>query len=436
MPAVLPVFLPVVADRRNFPRRTHRALSWMFWAILAAGAAALSAGAFWFLHPSPADLIAADWVVPAPRGDWMIVSGPARGRGDYRPIFAENLRTGAFVRLRGLRRFASTPVFSPDGLAVAWAAESALSAEAAFLPRTLSLEPRRSETVWETRDLHERPTLVFSNDASRFAVVAADRVWIYDFRSGRMICAARLAAATSSVQQPSMLASFAGPNALRIYSVRQAGPSRERAIEIRELDIPARRLVSSGSAGPFAHAFPVSIDVRREKLLVRNGPASVAVLDARTGVAIAEFSGGGTLHRAADFLADGRIALFESVSGAGAIAVMSRDGRREKEIPLGPAERAYLLGERRPGVLCVVAGSGAELVHRRGHVLLVDIGRGSVESWGNGLSPVSPYARFLSGDPGEAPAVGGLATRLFFTADGRLVELAGPGRVRRLLPMR
>jgi hypothetical protein len=305
-------------------------------------------------------------------------------------------------------------------------------------PRTIRLDPRRPRRVtWEIKDLREDPLLVLSADASRFAIIASDRITVWDAERGGMLVAARPPRPLWENARGFTAATFAGNDTLRLYSVRTAaGSPKESAIDILELDVARRRLAATGTAGPFARTFPILTDSSRERLLVRDGPASLALLDARTGNLIRRIAGANARSRSADFLADGRIALFESVGGAGTLALLSRDGERQKEFPIGPAERAYVLGERRPGAVEIVAGSKAEIGERIGTVLVIDLETGNVERWADHLLPAAPYPRLFSGDPGNAPAPGSLAMRLFFTPDGALVELEAPGRLRRVLPRR
>jgi len=232
-------------------------------------------------------------------------------------------------------------------------------------------------------------------------------------------------------------ATFAGPGVLRVYAVHPSpGSPGKSVIDIEELDVARRRLQQTGRAGPFARTFPILTDAARERLLVRDGPESIVLLDARTGALIRKLSGEPAISRSADFLSDGRIALFESPGGQGRIVVLSRDGERQKEIPIGPAQRAYILGERPAGSLAIVAGSRDELIQYAGRVLVIDLARGAVAAWGDHLSPAAPYARFVGGDPGDLPAPDSLSTRLFFTRERTLVELMAPFRIRRVLPVR
>ena len=421
-------------------RLAARAQSIAFWS-LAAGLIALSAlGAAWVVGATPLDIRRIDWAGPAARGDWMTIAGPAKWRGGYEPVFFENVRTGEFIRVRPFfqSRF---PVISADGRRAAWTSSVPGLGEPTLTPRTTMLDPRHPGRVaWETKDLREDPLLVFSPDSGRLAVIVSDRITVWDTARGTMLAAARPPFPLWEHARGFTFATFAGDDALRVYSIRlspdPSGGRNRSTLDILELEIAARRLRQTGRAGPFVSTFPILTDAGRERLLLRDGPASIVLLDARTGATLRTLAGETAISRSADFLSDGRIVLFESPAGEGRVVVLSRDGEREKEIPVGPAERAYILGERPAGALVIVAGSRADLNTYNGRVLVVDLSRGVVVPWADHLSPAAPYARFIAGDPGDVPEPGSLVTRLFFTRERALVELESPGKLRRLFPMR
>ena len=421
-------------------RLAARAQSIAFWS-LAAGLIAVSAvGAAWVVGATPSDIRRVDWATPAARGDWMTVTGPAKWRGGYRPVFFENARTGEFIRVRPFFR-SRLPVISSDGRRAAWTSAVPGLGEPTLTPRTVTLDPKHPDRVaWETKDLHEDPLLVFSSDSSRLAVISAERITVWDAVRGRMLAAARPPFPLWEHARGFTFATFAGNDTLRVYSIRlspdPSGGRNRSVLDILELDVAARRLRRTGGAGPFVSTFPILTDTARRRLLLRDGPSSIVLLDARTGATLRTFAGGAAVSRSADFLSDGRIALFESPGGAGRVVVLSPEGEREREISVGAAERAYILGERPAGALLIVAGSRAELNASDGRVLVVDLSRNSVRPWAEHLSPVAPYARFMAGDPGAIPEPGSLATRLFFTRERALVELEAPGRIRQLFPAR
>jgi hypothetical protein len=416
-------------------RRAARAQSIAFWSVTAALLALSALGAAWVLGATPADIRTVFWIIPAARGDWITVTGSTRWRGGYKPTFFENVQTGDFLRVRPFFDSRS-PIIAGDGRRAAWTSAVPGLGEPTLTPHTAALDARHPDRVaWETKDLHTDPLLIFSRDSTRLAVIVADRITVWDTSAGAMLVSARSSSPLWEQARGFTCATFAGPEVLRVYSVRLAPDSpRKSIIDIQELDVARRRLLRTGTAGPFARTFPILTDAARERLLVRDGPERVTLLDARTGAIIRTISGAAAISRSADFLSDGRIALFESPGGQGRVVVLSRNGDRQKEIPIGPAERAYILGERPAGFLMIVAGSRDDLIQYAGRVLVVDLARGTVVPWGDHLSPAAPYARFMVGDPGDIPAPDSLATRLFFTRERALVQLVAPFRLRRVLP--
>ena len=418
-----------VSEGGSDARRADRAQSRIFWSIGGGAVVLLALAAAWVLSARPRDLRAVSWVVPAARGEWIAIGGHARA---HEAVFLENLETGDFVRGSQGRR---VPVIAADGSRAAWGTSEAGLPEPSVAPRTVSLADSAHPTVsWGIKDLHEDPLLVFSADGRRLAVIAADRIVVSDAANGRTIAAARPEHPFWKDSRGFTCATFAGDDLLRVYAVRAAGPPPGQEIGIFAFDLRTRSLRRTGTAGPFSGVFPILASAARDRLLVRERPATVHLLDAATGATLRTIAGGGASARAAVFLSDGGIALFESENEEGRIVVLAPDGEERRRIPIGPAHRAYLLGESAAGALVIAAGSGEDFRERRGRVLSVDVAAGTTEMWAEGVLPASPYAATLSGDPGNGPAPGGLATRLFFTPAGELVELRGPHRLRRIHP--
>ena len=409
------------------PSRAERAQARIFAAAIAASVGGVLAFGVWVLRPSPGDLRTVDWVAPAPRGDWFGVLGHARG---HDPAFLVNARTGEFLRLAPAGQ--RPPVFSADGRAAAWSASMPGFPESTVIPRTVSLaDPRHPRVAWETKNLHAEPLLVFSPSGRRFAVIEPGRIVVWNAAGGGLLSAATPPRALWEYARGATGATFAGEDRLRIFAVRPGGASTTD-LEILDFDLAAKRLTTTGRAGPFRGTFPILASPDRSRLLVREATAAVDLLDGETGRTLAKFGAADASFRSAAFLSDGTIALFESSRGAGRLCRLTPDGAVTSTLAVGPADRAWILGEPRAGdvMLAVSSGSGAA----RRHVIVVDRTTGRAESWGEDLLPASPFAATLSGDPGAAPAPGSLAARLFFTVDRTLVALDGPGRVRRLFP--
>lgn len=418
------------AEVRPADRRPFRALR----RVTGIGVAAAAAFSIWVMTPAPSSLHSVFWVAPAPSGDWMVVSGEAR----WHPVvFFENVRTGQWLRRPAAR--GPGPVVSEDGSAAAFVSSSFGLPDPPFTPRTLGLsDPRHREIAFESKDLHEFPLFVFSADAGRLAVISAARIEVWDRSSGRLLSAARPPSPLWENGRGFSCATFAGPDTLRVYAVRPSplGAPGRRTIEIVELEVPSRRIVTTGHAGPFERTFPILTDAPRRRLLVRDTPASVVLLDAHDGTVLRRFEGNGAVSRSAEFLSDGRLAIFEGDGAAARLRVISSEDGAEPSIPLGSGERALLLGEISPGHAILRVGSRKDPAGSPGRILVVDLAARTVDRWADRLSPAAPYAATLAGDPGTSPAPGSLGTHLFFDSDRRLVELTGPGRMRAILPAR
>ena len=407
--------------------------------ILAAGALLLS-GVFaaWFLRAGPSDLTAVEWVVPPAAGNWIAVGGRARFPGG-RPVFFVNPGTRAFLRA-GFRIAAgeNLPVLSADGKTAAWTTSRVtLRGETAYVARTMNLDPEHPvRTAWGETSLREAPLIVFSDDGSRIALLTADRIFLRDRRTGRLLLEAR-------PQRPLWLwgsrgfttATFVTSDLLRVYSVRPSGAdSGEGGLDILELDVERSRLALVGHAGPFERVFPILADSRRERLLLRDASNRVVLLDARNGRTIREFSGGAAASRVADFLSDGNLVLLESGRGQVRLSLLDPSGSPESVVPLGPGERAFFVGEPARGSIDVAVALAAGLRRRDARLLRVDAARGTVNPVADHVFPVTTYSRWTCGDPGRTFAPGSEATRLFYGRNGSLVELdAGTRRARTVL---
>jgi hypothetical protein len=420
-------------------RRAHAAQSITFWAFAGIALLGFDFGSRWVVSATPSGLTAIDWVVPAPKGHWIAVSGPARFRGDYRPIFFQNLATKDFFRSGSRNTIgASVPILSSDGKTAGWTTSRvSWNGELSFLPHTRTLDSGKSgETIWETASLGEAPLVVFSDDGSRMAMITADTISVSDLRSGRLVVAAH-------PRQPLWrwsgrgftAATFVTPDRLRVYRVCSSGPaSRGGDLDILELDAPGRRLFQVGHAGPFERVFPLLTDSRRERLLVRETARTILLLDARSGDTIRAFADGPVTYRSADFLSDGRIALLESERGHGRLRLLDAAGSLQQEVSLGPGERALFIGELRPGVLGIALGSGPAMLRRDARILRVEPRTGNVETIADHIFPITTYARWTGGDPGKLFAPGSEATRLFYGPNGSLIELdEGSSRTRTLI---
>ena len=382
----------------------------------------------------------AEWVIPSTSGDWIAAGAPAQFWRAGRRVFFMDPSTGKFFRGSRVSAGHGVPVLSPDGRTAAWTRSGfTLRGETESLAHILQFDSEgTARNEWDAAPLHEPPLIVFSDDGSRIALVTAERVSVRDLKSGRL-------AGEGRPRQPLWLwgsrgfttATFFSRGVLRIYCLRPSeSPPRETGLDILEFDVDRGRLSRIGRAAPLERVFPILADAARERLLVRGASAKLALLDARSGRPLREFAGGKATSRVADFLSDGRIALFESELGHVRLDLLDRTGSLERSIDLGAGERAFLAGEAAPGTLDVAVAFAANLRRRDARVLRVDLASGSSRPIADHVFPVATYARWTCGDPGRVFPPGAEATRLYYGSNGSLLELEGPNRLRAVLGTR
>ncbi|MGH9441478.1 MAG: hypothetical protein ACRD16_04335, partial [Thermoanaerobaculia bacterium] len=371
------------------------------------------------LREAPSSLRAVDWVVPAPSGDWIALGGPGRFRLARRRVSLLNLATGEFFRAGyQISPGEALPVLSPDGKTAAWSrSRPTLRGETVHAVITRALGPAGpGRTARDPAVLGEAPLILFSGDGRRLALLTAESLFLRDRQTGRLVLEAR-------PREPFWLwgsrgfttATFVSPDVLRVYRVRASEiSSRESVLDILELDAGTPRFSPVGRAGPFEGVFPILADSTRERLLVRETAKRILLLDGKNGKTIRDFSGGTAAARIADFLSDGRIALFETERAQVHLALLDRTGREETRIPLGPGERAFFVGEPAPGSIDVAVAFAAALSSHDARIVRVNTALGTAETIADHLFPVTTFCRWTCGDPGRSFAPGSRATRLFY----------------------
>lgn len=106
--------------------RGQRALALVLWGVLLPATAGFAGWSAWVRGAGPGDLLSAPTVMPAPAGDWLVVSGPARRRAGYRPAFLLRPGPAEAIRLPAGDPFLAAaigrplPGFSADGSTAYW----------------------------------------------------------------------------------------------------------------------------------------------------------------------------------------------------------------------------------------------------------------------------------------------------------------------------
>jgi hypothetical protein len=452
--AVIGAGFAALAGGRTDIQAAHRAFSRSFWPATLAAAALFAAYARWTVSIEPRDL-AGIQAVPAPRGDWMRVSGPARGRGDYEPLFLFQASTGRSFKLEAgvWKAGVWNPVaFSGDGRVAVWleGGYRVPVLSVIGLPELLPgrFEPLRfSRVALDEPSSRPRPTGILlssfprtwavSGDGNLVAIASAgggvrNLVSVHELSTGR------LRASVAMPAQIRLRIAFPAQGHLRLYAEEssEAGAANEvsRQIAVYDFDIVARKLTPVGRTETF-----------RGWLVLRRSPdgSRFLVIDTRgktitlhedpSGRRLAVLSSGETWSRNAIFLADGRIASTGGNATGTRVRVFSPDGEEQKAIPIsaGPGSRIILGGEVSPGKLVGVTRRERS-DWKDSEVLLVDTLTGQSRSVARGLLPVAGLP-WRAQDDESLPAAGSEATKLFYGDGESLVHFDAVTGERRVL---
>ncbi|MDP9194652.1 MAG: ABC transporter permease [Acidobacteriota bacterium] len=266
-----------LARGRIDPRRNHASFSTVLWSG-AAVVVLIAAGFAWWVISPPLAGIVPYTVEQSPSGRWIAISGDSPNRGSYVASFLVDSTSGHRERV-------ATPWgnsrISNDGRTMVWLESDELwprkgtmrvhtrALEAGSKPQATTLT---IGNPWESR---------LSDDGSRLAVIAGDKLEVYETGTGRLLGAAT--GATKGARWSKLF--FAGPNAVRIIQSYRAGTERYR---ILELDLTQRKLSTTAdwpsrlSRLPNSH-FSVNVTRDGSRIFIRE---EGAVHDARTGAVL------------------------------------------------------------------------------------------------------------------------------------------------------
>lgn len=457
--AVIGAGFAAVAAGRTDIRAAHRAFSRAFWPASLAAAALFAAYAGWTVSVEPRDLTGI-WALPAPRGDWMRISGWARGRGNYQPLFLLQASTGRSVKLKAgfWQAGAWIPLaFSNDGRVAVWL-------EGGYRVPLLSaiglpeLSPSRFQPLRFYRLALGEPvarpqptgillasfprTWAVSGDGSLLAIASADG-GVRSVVSVQEISTGRLLASVAIPPQIRLRIAFPAQGHLRLYAEEssEAGAPNEvsRQIAIYDFDIAARELTRVGRTETFRGWIVLRRSPDGSRFLVIDTRGKTVTLhEDPSGRRLAVLSSGETWNRNAAFLSDGRIASTEGNATGTRVHLFSSNGDEQRTIPIrsGPGWRTGIGGEVSAARLVVVSRPERS-DWRDSEILLVDTLTGQSRSVARGLFPLTGMAWRTQDDPESWPAAGSEATKLFYGEGESLVHFdAATGERRVILPGR
>jgi ABC-type transport system involved in multi-copper enzyme maturation permease subunit len=332
-----------VADGRTDRKRSHAALSRGFWSVMGIALVAGALWVTWVVSAKPSAIAVQTDIVPAKEGNWVLLSGKARHRGDYVSGFAYDLGTGRYQRVSGIDLAWHNGTFTRDGKTalVRQRLSGRQTSQAELMVVPLANNGERQATGLIT---DWRTPFVPSDDAKRIAYVDHGILTVYDIPSKRSLLSMRI-----PVSEPLSMY-FPSPDVLRIYSTDRQGP--EYVVTIQELDVRTKALSSTGELRVQANGGFTMVSADGTKMLFRafakaNAAAETLVLaDARTGqrmMAVPRTDG--ERISGAALLADGSVFAPTVRNGNVTARIYGPAGALVREIPLGPGTHAYVAAE-------------------------------------------------------------------------------------------
>ena len=375
---VLLMIVPVrqLAQGRIDARRGHAAFSRLWWPAVGAVIAVVGIYSAWLVRPALTDITHVQDLRRAPAGDWVLVGGETRHRGELTVTFAVNPATGQRVRLTPTLWWGSA--FSRDGRVLAWLGP-------------VSWKPRRELALYVLRLGEERaedtglrlsdPRFALADDASRVAIANEKILSVHDLATKKIVASV----ATGNVGW----FFFAEPNVVRVY---QAG--REGGTDIFELDLATRSFVQTGH---LSDAATVGASADGSRLYVRG-----RIVDARTGAMVAALPEWEPKMLRSRMLSDGSVARCGYEGGAAHLRIYDTGGVLRHDLVLPGVKNSYVAGDTADGKLIVLA---SREVGKEQKTFVVDPKRGVIEQVREGI--LGPYPSWGI-DPRVAPFRGDL----------------------------
>jgi hypothetical protein len=351
-----------LSQGRTDVRRNHQALSRFVWPALLVVFLGAAAYVAWVVHPAPSDLTRIG-ATQAPGGEWVMVGGNAKGRGEYQAAMLINTADGRIVRT-------PTPwsgvAFSRDGKAAVWASLLKPSdgkwppTDNGWPELTLQVAHLDGQPRIEPLGLRVSNTFVISNDGARFASIENGTISVHDLAADRLLASVR------GLDGRWYDLIFVRPDLVRIWQ------HDEKGLTIWELDVTRKVLTRTGQTEEQGTVRSLSANGDGSRLLLHD---SGKVIDARTGAVLYEVAAR-TTRGGSSMLADGTVLVTDVKTSR--LQIFHPDGSPGPAIALpGPISFAAAAAEIEGGKAVIVM----ERERGRGQFMtaIVDVKRGAIE---------------------------------------------------------
>jgi hypothetical protein len=388
---------------RSEARRSHAALSTFFWPAVAVVLLITGGFVMWLLSAKPSDLIHPE--LEQKSAQWIYMTGAARMRSDYHPLFLVNAATGDYINVRAVR---AQDAVSRDGRTFAFVRSTSFDPrQGPFELQIFRIEGGERRMVETTVPSGPFDPKALSDDGRLFAGIRDGIISVHDLEAKRLVVSARLPQHSAPSQRFQMI--FLSRSLMRIYEVPSYGRQETGLLRAFELDLRTRKLTLTGETR-FDRGLIITANDDASRLIAQlrteSGKPSVAsILDGRTLQLIASIHAAVRPFRAVRFLRDGRIAALEGLEKENRrLAILGPDGRRLRTIEVAAGETGvFIAGEASPGKVVIALSRRVTSGKFEYTTLLVDIDGGRiarreerlVPAWTGGNYEIDPrQARF------------------------------------------
>lgn len=345
------------------PRRNHAAFSTVLWSGIAVAVIIAAGYAYWVISAPLAGIVPYT-IEQSPSGRSIMVSGQAPNRGSYVASFLVDSANGS--RERVTTPWGMTQI-SNDGRTMVWLESDEIwPRKGLFRVFTRSLEPVSKPRATSITITNPWQALL-SDDGSRIAFIAGNKLEVYELASDRQLGAA------TGIHDGARWSKlfFAGPNVVRVVQSYRTGTARFR---IREFDLTQKKLSTTADWPAGRSRLPnsyTSFNVTRDgsRIFIRE---EGTIHDARTGALLRTLPMQPGRPFFSSMLADGSTIVTRDSK----LYQFNPDGGLVHEIPI-PAPQAGLVGP---------VGASKVLLSRRGtqaaewRLMLVDLATGKVSA--------------------------------------------------------